>query len=76
MEAYITKKIGIELGFKEELKQKYVEQIKDFGTFNNWKGYISMYFNQKQLREISKFLDIKFKDLKEMKMQQIKAIIS
>lgn len=69
-------KVGIELGFKEELKQKYVDLINDFGTFNNWEGYISMYFNQKQLREISKFLDIKFKDLQEMNMQQIKAIIS
>lgn len=57
-------------------KTYYIELINDFGKFNKWKGYISMYFNQKQLREISKFLDIKFKDLKEMDMQQIKRIIS
>lgn len=69
-------KLGIELGFKDELKQKYVNLINDFGTFNKWEGYISMYFNQKQLREIGTFLDIRFKDLKEMNMQTIKAIIS
>lgn len=66
MKTYIT----------DEKKQKYVDIINDFGTFNKWEGYISMYFNQKQLREISKFLDIKFKDLKEMDIQQIKGIIS
>lgn len=66
MEIYIT----------DEKRQKYVDIINDFGEFNNWEGYISMYFNQKQLREIGKFLDIRFKDLKEMKMQQIKEIIS
>lgn len=69
-------KLGIELGFKDELKQKHVNLINDFGTFNKWEGYISMYFNQKQLREIGTFLDIRFKDLKEMDMQTIKAIIS
>lgn len=69
-------KLGIEIGFKDEMRQKYVDLINDFGTFNKWKGYISMYFNQKQLREIGTFLDIRFKDLKEMSMQQIKEIIS
>lgn len=66
METYIT----------DEKRQKYVDIINDFGTFNKWEGHISMYFNQKQLRGIGKFLDIRFKDLKEMKMQQIKEIIS
>lgn len=66
MKTYIT----------DKKRQKYVDIINDFGTFNKWQGYISMYFNQKQLREIGKFLDIRFKDLKEMKMQQIKEIIS
>lgn len=45
------------------------------GEFTDKEGYISMYFNQKQLREIGTFLDIRFKDLKEMRMQQIKEII-
>lgn len=42
------------------------EQVLNFGTFNNWKGYIDMYFSQKDIRKIAKELGIKFSKIKEM----------
>lgn len=31
-----------------------LEKIKDFGEFNNWKGCIGLYFNQKDIRPLKK----------------------
>lgn len=31
------------------------ERIKEVGEFNGWKGYIGLYFTNKQLREMKKF---------------------
>lgn len=47
------------------------EQVLNFGIFNNWKGYIDMYFTQKDLRKIAKELGIKFDKIKDMTIAQV-----
>lgn len=54
-------------GYLETIKHKTMkEQVLNFGTFNNWKGYIDMYFSQKDIRKIAKELGVKFSEIKEM----------
>ena len=47
------------------------EQVLNFGTFNNWKGYINMYFTQKDLRKMAKELGIKFDKIKDLTIAQV-----
>ena len=47
------------------------EQVLNFGIFNNWKGYIDMYFTQKDLRKMAKELGIKFDKIKDMNIAQV-----
>lgn len=35
--------------------QNIKEQLKEIGTYNNWKGYIGLYFTTKELRALKKF---------------------
>ena len=41
--------------FKITIMQNIKEQLKEVGTYNSWKGYIDLYFTNKQLRELKKF---------------------
>lgn len=36
------------------MKNQFIELIKNFGEFNNWKGYVDQYFNKKDQRELKK----------------------
>ena len=36
------------------MKDILTEQVKSFGEFNGWKGYIDQYFNTKMQREFKK----------------------
>lgn len=36
------------------MKNQFIELVKSFGEFNNWKGYIDQYFNTKNQRELKK----------------------
>lgn len=36
------------------MKNQFIELVKNFGEFNNWKGYIDQYFNTKNQRELKK----------------------
>ena len=36
------------------MKNQFIELIKIFGEFNNWKGYVDQYFNTKNQRELKK----------------------
>ena len=36
------------------MKNQFIEQVKNFGEFNNWKGYVDQYFNTKNQRELKK----------------------
>ena len=38
------------------MKNQFIEMIKNFGEFNNWKGYVDQYFNTKNQRELKKYL--------------------
>lgn len=44
------------------MKNQFIELIKNFGEFNNWKGYVDQYFNTKNQRELKK-LGV-YKDMK------------
>lgn len=48
-------------------KNTFKARILDFGTFNNWKGYIGLYFTKKELRTIKKYVP----DFDNMTMKQI-----
>lgn len=41
--------------FKITIMQNIKEQLKEIGTYNNWKGYIGLYFTTKGLRALKKF---------------------
>ena len=47
------------------------EAVLNFGIYNNWKGYINMYFNQKDLRKIAKEIGIKFGEIKDMTISKV-----
>lgn len=34
------------------------EKVKDFGDFNNWKGFVGLYFTKKELRQIAKEIGV------------------
>lgn len=36
------------------MKNQFIELVKNFGEFNNWKGYVDQYFNTKNQRELKK----------------------
>ena len=36
------------------MKNQIIELVKNFGEFNNWKGYVDQYFNTKNQRELKK----------------------
>lgn len=38
----------------KDMKNQFIELIKNFGEFNNWKGYVDQYFNTKNQRELKK----------------------
>ena len=44
------------------MKNQFIELIKNFGEFNNWKGYVEQYFNTKNQRKLEK-LGV-YKDMK------------
>ena len=46
----------------KDMKNQFIELIKNFGEFNNWKGYVDQYFNIKNQRELKK-LGV-YKDMK------------
>lgn len=50
------------------------ERIKYYGDFNNWKGYIGLFFNKKELREIAKEVGIKAKDIESYKLAEVYAL--
>lgn len=37
-----------------ETKTYFLELVKQFGEFNNWKGYIDLYFTVKDMRKLKK----------------------
>lgn len=36
------------------MKNQFIELVKNFGEFNNWKGYVDQYFNTNNQRELKK----------------------
>lgn len=47
------------------MKNQFIELIKNFGEFNNRKGYVDQYFNTKNQRELKKlgaYKDMKILD--------------
>lgn len=36
------------------MKSEFITKINEFGRFNNWNGYLDLYFTKKQLGEIKK----------------------
>lgn len=49
----------------------YKELIKNYGNFNNWRGFIGLYFTKKQLREIAKLIGVKFSDIEAMTIKEV-----
>lgn len=49
----------------------YKETIKNYGNFNNWRGFIGLYFTKKQLREIAKLIGVKFSDIEAMTIKEV-----
>lgn len=47
------------------------ERIESVGKFNNWNGYIGIYFTKKQLRQIAHEINVPFKDIENMKIQEV-----
>lgn len=47
------------------------QRIENVGAFNNWKGYISLYFTKKELRQIAKETGVKSKDIEDYKLIEI-----
>ena len=47
------------------------ERIESLGKFNNWNGYIGIYFTKKQLRQIAHEINVPFKDIENMKIQEV-----
>jgi len=50
-------------------------KIMDFGAFNNWKGFIGLYFTKKELREIAKLCGLKAKDVENYTIKEIGLMI-
>jgi len=53
------------------MKSRFAELVKNFGEFNNWKGYVDQYFNTKNQRELKK-LGIS----KDMKLEEAYRILT
>jgi hypothetical protein len=50
---------------KMETKTYFLELVKQFGEFNNWKGYIDLYFTVKDMRKLKKLGVTKNNTIKE-----------
>lgn len=50
-------------------------KILDFGKTNEWKGFISLYFTKKELREIAKLCGIKAKEMENYTIKEVYAMI-
>lgn len=53
----------------------FIVRIENAGTFNNWKGYIGLYFTKKELRQIAKETGVKSKDIEDYKLIEIYQIM-
>lgn len=51
------------------MKNQFIELVKNFGEFNNWKGYVDQYFNTKNRREL-KMLGVS-KDMKILEAYRV-----
>lgn len=40
---------------KKKTKSEFIELVKDFGAFNNWKGFIGLYFTKAEVRQMKKY---------------------
>lgn len=49
----------------------YKETIKNYGDFNNWGGFIGLYFTKKQLKEIAKLIGVTFSDIEGMTIKEV-----
>ena len=47
------------------------ERIESLGKFNNWNGYIGIYFTKKQLRQIAHEINVPFKEIENLKIQEV-----
>lgn len=47
------------------------EKVKDFGDFNNWKGFVGLYFTKKELRQIAKEIGVEAKDIESYKLSDV-----
>ncbi len=36
----------------------YIDLLKNFGEFNNWHGFVDMFFTKKQMRDLKKMYGI------------------
>lgn len=46
-------------------------KIYNIGIFNKWKGFIGLYFTNKELRQIAKETGIKYKEVENYTLRQI-----
>lgn len=47
------------------------ELVEKLGEFNNWKGCIGLYFTKKQLRQIAKEINVRFKGIEYMTIKEV-----
>lgn len=50
------------------------EKVYNFGVFNNWRGYIDLYFNRKELAEIKRQIKANGRNIGDIKEYTIKQI--
>ena len=47
------------------------ELVEKLGEFNNWKGCIGLFFTKKQLRQIAKEINVRFKGIEYMTIKEV-----
>lgn len=57
------------------MKEEFKARIFDLGSFNNWKGFIGLYFTKKELRVIAKLCGIPAKEVENYRINEIYEII-
>lgn len=51
---------------KETTKVEFIEVVKHIGNFNNWKGFIGLYFTKSEIRLMKKYGVTENKTIKEV----------
>lgn len=47
------------------------EEIRNFVDFNNWKGYIGLYFSTKELQKIAKEVNVTHREIKDLSIKEV-----